>query len=266
MSIIRWVGVSLEYTGKLLQQQQIEDWLREAADRMIEQIGKNKGPTGGAPPALTAGESISASTEHGLTQQKEEVVSTAIEQFESEPFQFAVEDAVARLPQALGRFLFWSTTGTGLVPLFAFELAARRHFTSELGEAAEATAAREMIQFGLAADAISALITHFNADKSQPGKADDRRIALPSPGRGGIHLRYLETRFSWRTNFRLGYARVETGDSIAASDQAWREIVSQLGRSSAEYRHRLVDAWTSYIEKQAPGFSHGPLNLGRLRL
>ena len=134
----------------------------------------------------------------------------------SEPFAFAMTQAIGRLPRTLGDFIAATyptaeSRGAGVWPTFSLEWIARRHFQSELGRsaaAAELSEVRELVERGLALDAIEILVDQ--ARNSGPGgvRLDDSVRVFSSdihfawPGRGDFSPGYVVAYVSPPTSVR----------------------------------------------------------------
>ena len=191
----------------------------------------------------------------------------------SEPFGFAVGEAVMGFPKLLGDFISRTHfTETGIWPAFSFEQLARLYFRRELGAAA-ATSVPEVAQLvekGLAGD----LLRQLQADVQ---KAQDQSPPVPFGTSNGKY--YL-----WTVNQPLVWPKV--GDlspgyfsgfysvldfsprEVKKATEQEKQLLARLGRMSQRETEHLSEMWLLQCDAMIASRKWEPLdnNLTQMKM
>jgi hypothetical protein len=248
MGLVRWTGIGFELLGKTLQQQAVEDWIKDVASRAIESLGA----TGQTTPADVA-------ALRALTGPEPDTVKAVVAQIRSMAFRVALEEAVAEAPGVLGS-LFGATSlydEATVTPIFALHAALVRHFDERLGRSALAQRdprVAKLVQQGLAADHIETIRTQL--DGEQDGTVP---LMIFSSSVKTICLVAQDADFEWPGQschgFVLGYVLLNShlpdGKALALPAEfkaQARPLLRRLGEMSAEELDTMAKEWEAYRE------------------
>jgi hypothetical protein len=183
-----------------------------------------------------------------------EMVSRAKTLVHSEPFTIAMQQAIAKLPEVLSRFMIgtypargtdeasWDS-GVGVWPTFTLESVARRHFQAQLGRsaaAAESSDVRTLVERGLALDAIEILVEQARQESQAP--TDGVRLS------NSVTIWSSDEQFAWPNigDLSSGYVIgcVAKRPFNREHAQAARlELLGELGRREPAALAYLSEAW-----------------------